>query len=66
MKVLAKCPKCGHVLELHIDSADKRKRCSNCRGIVKIPDLISMDKAVRIIETSDSHVIADTDGNLYA
>lgn len=66
MKVLAKCPKCGVVLKLSANDADKRIRCPHCGRRFKVPDLLSLDKAVRVVETADSPVFVDEEGNLFA
>lgn len=66
MKVLAKCPQCGAVLRLDAADADKRVRCPHCRGRFKVPDLRSLDKAVRIVQAADAPVFVDEDGGLFA
>jgi len=66
MKVLAKCPQCGAVLRLDAADVDKRVRCPHCREPFKVPDLRSLDKAVRIVEAADAPVFVDEDGGLFA
>ena len=65
MQILAKCPKCGQILELSSEAADKRIRCPKCHRLFKVPDLDSLEKAMKVISIADGTVFVDQDGNVY-
>ena len=66
MKILAKCPACGRVLELELEDADKRKRCVMCRRMFKVPRQDQLEKALKIIETASGAVFVDESGRVFA
>jgi len=66
MKVLVKCPHCGTLLTLDAEEADKRIRCMHCHERFRVPDLMSLEKGIRIVQAADSPVFSDQDGNLFA
>ncbi len=65
MKILAKCPSCCSNIELALGDADKRIRCPSCRFLFKVPDLDSLNKALKVIDGAQSTVYVDANGNLY-
>lgn len=65
MKLLAKCPKCTHNLNLDADMADKRIRCPRCNSLFKVPDMENLNKAIKIIQTARTQVYVDQDGKIY-
>ena len=65
MQILAKCPRCVNTLQLSLDAADKRKRCPKCFKLFKVPSLEHLEKAMRVIEATNSSVYVDQDGNIY-
>lgn len=65
MKILAKCPGCGHVLQCDKDQADRRKRCPSCRRIFKVPSIDHLGKPMKIIESADNMLYVDENGKLY-
>lgn len=66
MKILAKCPACGRILELELEDADKRKRCAMCGRMFKVPRLDKLQKAMEIIETASGAVFVDENGRVFA
>jgi S1-C subfamily serine protease len=40
-KLLLRCPKCSRYFAITIEQSDKSVTCSNCRQLIKIPDLTS-------------------------
>lgn len=66
MKLQAKCPECGCVMQFDKSDADKRKRCQRCGRLFKVPELEMMKDALKIIEDAEVNVFVDEQGNTYA
>jgi transposase-like protein len=65
MKILAKCPRCGHVLRCEKNQADKRKLCPSCRRTFKVPAINHLGKPMEIIESAENTLYVDESGKLY-
>jgi uncharacterized C2H2 Zn-finger protein len=65
MQILAKCPRCGQILQLSPAAADRRITCPRCYRLFKVPDLAHLQKAMRIIKTAGGQVFVDQDGNVF-
>lgn len=65
MNILAKCPKCGRVLQFTSDKADTRTTCPACAKRFKLPPLEQMEKAVRVIDGAKATVFVDQKGKTY-
>jgi hypothetical protein len=66
MKLVARCPVCGYVLQLSLSDADKRKRCPKCTWLFKVPEADTLKKALEILETACTDIFVDEQGNVYA
>ena len=65
MELLAKCPRCGEVLHLQLSDADKRKRCTKCGSLFKVPDIEHLQEALKIIKKANTTIYVDQDGKSY-
>jgi DNA-directed RNA polymerase subunit RPC12/RpoP len=65
MQILAKCPKCGQILQLSLESADRRIACPKCYRLFKVPDLEHLEKAIEVIKDASGPVFVDQDGKVY-
>ena len=65
MQILAKCPKCGQILQLRLEAADRRIDCPKCYSLFKVPDLEHLEKAMDVIKGASGPVFVDQDGNVY-
>ncbi len=65
MRLLARCPRCRHEMELVLSDADKRKQCQRCGRLFKVPEPESLQKALRRLEEASAKVYVDEKGNLY-
>jgi DNA-directed RNA polymerase subunit RPC12/RpoP len=65
MQILAKCPKCGQILQLSLEAADRRITCPKCYSLFKVPDLEHLEKALEVIKDAGGTVFVDQDGNVY-
>lgn len=65
MRLLARCPDCGVAMRLSLEDADKRKRCSSCGRLFKVPALEQLQKALEQIGQARSRVYVDEKGNVY-
>ena len=65
MYILARCPRCGHILKFKTDAADRRIRCINCGRLFRIPPLERMGKAMKVIKIANATVFVDEEGNTY-
>jgi len=65
MQILAKCPKCGQILQLSLEAADRRITCPKCYRLFKVPDLEHLEKALEVIKVAGGTVFVDQDGNVY-
>ena len=65
MQILAKCPRCGQILQLSLEAADRRITCPQCCGLFKVPDLEHLQKAMDVIKNAGCTVFVDEDGNVY-
>jgi len=63
--ILARCPRCGHVLKFKSEAADRRSWCIKCGRIFKIPPLDRMGKALKVIRNANATVFVDEEGNTY-
>jgi len=65
MQLLAKCPRCSEVLNLLLSDADKRKRCTKCGTLFKVPDLEHLQEALKVIKKAHTTIYVDEDGKSY-
>jgi uncharacterized C2H2 Zn-finger protein len=65
MQILAKCPRCGQVLQLSLAAADRRIRCPRCYGLFKVPGPAHLQKAVKVIKNARGRLFVDQNGNTY-
>ena len=65
MQILAKCPKCGQILQLSLEAADRRITCPKCYSLFKVPDLEHLEKALEVIKDAGGTVFVDQEGNVY-
>mgnify|MGYP005630383839 CR=1 FL=1 len=65
MQILAKCPRCGQVLQLSPAAADRRIRCPRCYGLFSVPGPAHLKKAVRVIKNARGRLYVDQNGNIY-
>ncbi|HIJ72101.1 MAG TPA: hypothetical protein HPP87_12185 [Planctomycetes bacterium] len=65
MQILAKCPRCGQILQLSPAGADRRITCPRCYRLFKVPDLKSLQKAMEVVKNAHGTVFVDQDGNVY-
>ena len=65
MNILAKCPKCGRVIQFTHDKADTRTKCPTCGKRFKVPPLEQMDEAVKVIKDTKATVFVDQKGKTY-
>ena len=65
MQILAKCPRCGQILQLSSAAADRRITCPRCYALFKVPDLEHLQKAMEVIKNAGGTVFVDQDGNVY-
>jgi len=65
MQILAKCPKCGQILQLSLEAADRRITCPKCYSLFKVPDIEHLEKALEVIKDAGGTVFVDQDGNVY-
>ena len=65
MQILAKCPRCGQILQFDSSAADKRKRCPKCMRLFKVPALDHLKKATKVIEDANTTIFVDEDGKKY-
>ena len=66
MKLVARCPVCGCVLQLSLADADKRKRCPRCTRLFKVPEADTLKNALEILKTACTDIFVDEKGNVYA
>ncbi len=59
MELLAKCPRCGEVIHLKLGDADRRKRCTKCRSIFKVPDIDHLQEALKVIQKANTTIYVD-------
>ena len=65
MQILAKCPRCGQILQLSLSAADRRLTCPRCRGLFKVPEPAYLEKAMEVLKNAEGTVFVDQDGNVY-
>jgi DNA-directed RNA polymerase subunit RPC12/RpoP len=65
MQILAKCPKCGQILPLSLEAADRRITCPKCFSLFKVPDIGHLEKALEVIKNAGGPIFVDQDGNVY-
>jgi transposase-like protein len=65
MQIITKCPVCKSTYYLGAEWADRRYRCPNCRNLIKIPCLETLDKAMKVISESSGEVCVDEDGKAF-
>ena len=65
MELLAKCPRCGEVIHLGLSDADKRKRCTKCGSLFKVPDINHLQEALKVIQKANTTIYVDQDGKSY-
>ena len=65
MQIYTKCPGCKFEARLDVAAADRRLRCPKCRLLFKVPALEEVDKALKIVETSQGQIFVDEQGNIY-
>lgn len=65
MRILTKCPKCREPIPLLISDADKRKRCTRCGRLFKVPDMDQLKEALDSLSQANTIVYVDENGNFY-
>ena len=65
MRLICKCPRCRTKNALTIEDADKRKRCTECKRLFKVPGPEQLKNALEILETAKTDIYVDVEGNIY-
>ncbi|HPD45984.1 MAG TPA: hypothetical protein P5279_05665 [Anaerohalosphaeraceae bacterium] len=66
MQLLARCPRCGQILQLDVSAADRRIGCPACGRKFRVPDIADLDRALAVARKARNKVYIDEEGNTYA
>ena len=65
MQIIAQCPECKNTWRLDGKNADRRIRCSKCGKLFKIPKLVDVPKATKVIRQAEGEVYVDEAGKTF-
>jgi uncharacterized protein (DUF983 family) len=66
MQIIATCPQCNRQSLFAGNCADKRKRCSHCGKLIKIPPARELVRALAVLKDAKTVVYVDETGKVYA
>ena len=62
MRLIAKCPKCGFMQSYPNEDVDRRRSCSKCGNLFKIPDAKQLANAAKVLDESNGRIYLDQTG----